>query len=86
MYSIVKNNVLPFNEHFTLNENVTRSNHPWKLQMQKYHHNVRKNEFTNRVVHVWNSLPLSIVESQNLKEFTRKLNKHDLSKYLLGPL
>mgnify|MGYP003519709841 FL=1 len=86
MYSIVKSNVIPFNDFFTLNKNITRSNHPWKLQIQKYHHNIRKNDFSNRVILVWNSLPLEIVESHNPKNFMKKLKKYDLSKYLLGPL
>ena len=86
MYSIVKCNILPFHDFFTGNENPTRNNHPWKMQIQKYHCNIRKNDFSNRVTNIWNSLPRRIVESHTLKLFLTRLNEFDLMKISLGPL
>ena len=77
---------MPMNEIFVLNENSTRKYHPYTLKLQRYRSNIRKNDFSIRIIHIWNSLPLDFVESHSQQEFLTKLKKYDLSKHLLGPL
>uniref|UniRef100_A0A0E9XFC2 Uncharacterized protein n=1 Tax=Anguilla anguilla TaxID=7936 RepID=A0A0E9XFC2_ANGAN len=48
--------------------NRTRG-HTWKLAKGKFHTNVRKYFFTQRVVNVWNSLPGHVVEAETLGVF-----------------
>ena len=37
--------------------------HKWKLAKEKFHTDIRKYFFTQRVVNVWNSLPGHVVEA-----------------------
>ena len=40
--------------------------HKWKLAKEKFHTDIRKYFFTQRVVNVWNSLPGHVVEAETL--------------------
>lgn len=83
-FSIVRKEILPFQEFFQLNVNPTRASNSYKLSVNKFNLDIRKFEFCNRVTHIWNSLPETIVQSPNVKVFLAKLKQTDLSKYVRG--
>ena len=86
VYSIANSDILPFDDFFILNKNNTRKLHNFKLVVPKSTYDVRKYDFSNRVINVWNALPENIVTSQTSKQFMTGLKKIDLSGYLRGPL
>ena len=85
VYSIANSDILPFDDFFILNKNNTRKLHNFKLVVPKSTYDVRKYDFSNRVINVWNALPENIVTSQTSKQFMTGLKKIDLSGYLRGP-
>ena len=86
VYSIANSDILQFDDFFILNKNNTRKLHNFKLVVPKSTYDVRKYDFSNRVINVWNALPENIVTSQTSKQFMTGLKKIDLSGYLRGPL
>jgi len=56
--------------------------HPLKLTVNLSKSNSRKYFFSNRIVSVWNSLPVDVVMAVSLAAFKKKLLTCDLSKYL----
>ena len=49
--------------------------HKWKLAKEKFHTDIRKYFFTQRVVNVWNSLPGHVVEAETLGVFKTRLDE-----------
>ena len=86
LYSIINFDVLPFDNFFELNKNATRRKHDFKLVIPKVYTNIRKYDFSNRIINIWNALPESIVNSPNSKHFLTGLKKTNLSGYLRGPI
>lgn len=84
VFSIVKSNVLPIEDFFELNTNLTRRMHDWKFVLPKCKSNLRKFDFSIRTVTVWNSLSPDIINCTSTKQFLVKVKKCDLSGYLQG--
>ena len=57
------------------NNAVTRGN-SLKLAVERTRYDLRKYSFTPRVVNIWNSLPDSIVLSNNTNSFKNNLDRH----------
>lgn len=84
VYKIVHHLIdLEFTDFFVLNTNVTRG-HRFKLRVQFSRINCRRHFFNNRIVHVWNDLASSVVESANLGLFRKALDPSNLSHYCKG--
>ena len=49
--------------------------HKWKLAKEKFHTDIRKYFFTQRMVNVWNSLPGHVVEAGTLGVFKTRLDE-----------
>ena len=49
--------------------------HKWKFAKEKFHTDIRKYFFTQRVVNVWNSLPGHVVEAETLGVFKTRLDE-----------
>lgn len=65
--------------------------HRYKLVPNRSKHDVRKNYFTNRVVHVWNGLPDFVVSADSVNTFKSRLDKFWINydfvyNYRAGPL
>ena len=60
---------------FSFNNNITRSNN---LKLNKPRINTKnfQNFFTNRIINVWNQLPMDIVSADSLNVFKNKIDSH----------
>ena len=69
-------------ELFEFNQSATRG-HSLKLQKERFHTEVWKNFFSNRVFPAWNSLPEEIVSASSLSQFKKYLRslRKDLRDY-----
>ena len=85
-FSILIQKVLPPENFFVLNDNNTRTTHPFKLRMPKCRLNIKKFDFSTRVIKPWNNLPHEIVNSKTVDEFRKKIVNIDFTVYLQGPL
>ena len=85
LYSIINFDVLPFDNFFELNKNATRRKHDFKLVIPKVYTNIRKYDFSNRIINIWNALPESIVNSPNSKQFLTGLKKLTFPVTFGGP-
>ena len=54
-------------------DSITRSN-SHKLYKKRVNTNVAKYFYTNRIVNVWNNLPVDVVNAQNLNSFKNKID------------
>ena len=68
----------------------TRGNSIKLSPLSSPHHNFHSNFFSIRVIHIWNSLPDSVVTASSEKIFRSKLSNVDLSPFckclpILGP-
>ena len=54
-------------------ESRTRG-HNLRIRGKSFRTEVRRNVFTQRVVNVWNSVPLNVVEAKTLSDFKKKLD------------
>jgi len=70
-----------FNNFFRFNNNSTRG-HCYKLHVNCCRVDVRKNFFTNRIIHTWNKLPLNEYSFRNLNAFKVLLDSYDFSPFL----
>ena len=69
--------------HYVISENIlsfhsgaaTRG-HIYKLDHGSYMHDMRKYFFSNRVVSLWNGLPISVVTSKTVNAFKNRLDKY----------
>ena len=75
-------NGLNFNDFFEYSTNHTRG-HSFKLYPIKYHKNVRKFYFADRVVKIWNALKFEVVDALTLDSFKRKLLTVNLNSFLI---
>ena len=50
--------------------------HSKKLYKQRANKNIRKYYFTNRITSLWNSLPEHVINSKDLINFEKNLDKH----------
>ena len=50
--------------------------HPYTLELNRCHYNMRKFFFSNRVVTLWNSLPLHVVSSPDVLNFKINYDRH----------
>jgi hypothetical protein len=66
---------------FCFNNNITRG-HSYKLHVNYCRNDVRKNFFANRVIHIWNKLPLNENVFRNINVFKVLLNSYDFSAFL----
>ena len=82
-YSIVRDNIIPADKIFVFNSNSNLSNNSFKLYYTRFNLDCRKFEFCNRVISAWNSLPENIVQSSNVKIFSKKLEDIQ-SKFVRG--
>jgi len=53
----------------------TRSNR-YRLLQKHCHYDLRKLNFSNRVIPVWNSLPDYVVRAETVNTFKNRLDKH----------
>ena len=63
---------------FTPSPNPFSRGHHLRLVIPLTKLNIRKNFFSNRIVAVWNSLPISIVSAETPAAFKTLINKHNL--------
>ena len=47
----------------------------YKLTQHRYHYDLRKFSFTNRVIPIWNSLPNQVVCAETVNSFKNRLDK-----------
>ena len=47
----------------------------YKLQLTHMHYNLRKHFFSNRIVSIWNSLPITVVSAESTNIFENRLDK-----------
>lgn len=82
-YKIVFNIVqLDFSEFFARNTYPSTRGHPYKLYVNHNRANIRYHFFACRVVKMWNSLPVDIIDFSSLSRFRRSLCKIDFSEFL----
>ena len=60
-------------------EESTTRGHDKKIFKQRARLNVRKSAFSHRIVNDWNSLPQSVVDTENLNQFKSRLDRHWLA-------
>ena len=66
----------PFTLMREFNQDTTTRDHGFKIRKEKCKLDVRTNFFGNRVVNLWNSLPIDIVNSPSTNAFKNRLDKH----------
>ena len=47
-----------------------------KIYQDHVHYNLRKYSFSCRVIHIWNSLPNNVIESNTIDSFKNRLDRH----------
>jgi Reverse transcriptase (RNA-dependent DNA polymerase)/Endonuclease-reverse transcriptase len=84
-YNIIRKNVLPFNDFFSLPHSTrTRSHDTECLYIEKFRLDVRKYSFAVRAVHLWNNLPIGLKNSLNLENFKKGLDYSMFCRNLKG--
>jgi len=73
-FDILKYAILPPDDFFQLNKNVTRCLHDTKLCVPKCRLDCKKFDFAIRVIKHWNNLSPDIIESNSKKECLKKLH------------
>lgn len=63
-------------ELFSMATETRTRNNGYKLQLPRFHLNIRKNFLTVRSVQQWNSLPTKVVSSPSLEVFKKRLDSH----------
>ena len=65
---------IDFDNFFTLNKTDITRNQEGKLFLNRFNTNIRKNFFSNRIVHYWNNLPRKVKFAPNLNTFKNLLD------------
>ena len=68
---------------FEVRQATATRGHPYKLFKPQYTINARSSFFTQRIINVWNDLPVNTTNFSSLNCFRNSLNKVDLSSYLV---
>ena len=68
---------------FEVRQATTTRGHPYKLFKPQCTINDRSSFFTQRIINVWNDLPVNTTNFSSLNCFRNSLNKVDLSSYLV---
>ena len=71
---------LDFDKYFTLATYCSTRGHSYKLFVKRCHSSVRMHFFANRVIRVWNDLPITI-DFSSISRFKYSLRSIDLAKY-----
>ncbi|CAB3254135.1 unnamed protein product [Arctia plantaginis] len=69
-------NVRDIESMFTMNPNTQLRGHSMKLSKHLCTSNPRKYFLPNRVVHMWNSLPETVIGAKSINIFKNRLDKH----------
>ena len=64
------------NYPFTNVEDISRRGHSLKLKKERFHTNVRKHFFSERVINLWNVQPDQIVGAPTITAFKNRLDRH----------
>ena len=73
---------LDFDDFFVLDCNTKTRGHNFKLKIPKSNTSLRLKFFSVRIVPVWNSLSVSMVNCLTIASFKTLLKTHNLSKFL----
>ena len=81
-YKIINNlTILPCSDYFTVRAGITRSNGN-SLLVPKSANNIEKYLFRNRLINLWNNLPISITKAPSLKKCNILLENFNLLELL----
>ena len=72
---------LKSDDFFTFNSRSTTRGHQFKL-LKQHSYGVRCHFFTNRIIDIWNFLPVNIIDFSSLGAFKRSLKFIDFSQFL----
>ena len=76
-YKILSQKYDPEVSNFTkLREDSCTRGHKYKIFKNRFRLDVRKYCFCMRVVESWNQLPSSVVETESVSAFERRLDRH----------
>ena len=86
-YNIIHNNIIiTRNNFFTFFTSTNLRGHPFRLSILPIiKNNTHRSFFSVRTIKIWNALPTEIVTAKNINIFKTRLNRQDLSKFLIGP-
>ena len=82
VYKMLNNLIdIPLQPFFTISTSSTRGHSRKLLVSGNINSNVRGNFFSYRIIHVWNSLPESVVCASSVDLFKRLIRRVDLSQF-----
>jgi hypothetical protein len=61
---------------FDLDPNTRTRGHSKKIKKKFCRINLRKFSFTNRIVDLWNTLPQSVIDAKDVRQFEIRLDKY----------
>jgi hypothetical protein len=73
---------LKFDEFFELSNSIHTRGHRYKLFKKHNICSARAAFFSNRVINVWNYLPVNVIDFSSLSSFDRTINLIDFSQFL----
>ena len=80
----ILNNFDKVDDIIVRNESERPRNNGYKLKGKRFRTDIAKNFFANKIINVWNILPVSIVTAGTINEFKNKLDKHFASDSFAG--
>lgn len=83
-FNIIRNNLLPSHDFFTIPHGITRSCSISKLCVANSRLNSTKYNFSNRCIKIWNFLPFELRNSNTVDIFRKKLDKIDFCSFIRG--
>ena len=83
-FNIIRKNILPSEDFFTVSVGNTRSCFNSNLYTQKYNLDCRKFGFTNRCIKIWNFLPVQLRNSETVESLKKGLSKIDFGSFIRG--
>ena len=76
VYKIIKGiEEIEFKDFFDMSKDTLRG-HKYKLFKKRFHLNVGKLNFGNRVINSWNRLPDSVVQAESVNVFKNELDHY----------